>query len=437
MKHLKGFTVIISFILALSFTPIASAHSGRTDSSGGHHDYRNRSGLGGYHYHHGYPAHLHRGGVCPYDPKDTITLNSYKSTMYVGNNQRISYKIKSVSDDSYGSIHSSNSKIVKVIGNELIAKRAGTATITIKSYNNSKQFTITVKSVDVKNIGLSEKSLRLQVGDKKRIYATVKPSNATDKSIKWTSSNKKIATVNNGEIKAIKNGVTTIKATSSNGISKKVKVKVYSINPNSIETTSDNLKIEITDNSSINFTISPFNSNNKTYTISVKDDNIININEKSGIIEITPIKEGNTEISIKTWNGIEKIIPVEIYSIPLENIKIDDSNVNYIISNYVDKSQSVINLRCILSPEQCTYKDVIWTTSDEEVISISLHDLFTITGTGKVTLTCMSYNNNEILDTIDFVVIDKNDITTIVIVSIGSICFLIIIIKYRISTKRN
>ena len=46
----------------------AFAHSGRTDSSGGHHDNKNKSGLGSYHYHcGGHPAHLHENGVCPYD----------------------------------------------------------------------------------------------------------------------------------------------------------------------------------------------------------------------------------------------------------------------------------------------------------------------------------------------------------------------------------
>lgn len=49
---------------------IAQAHSGRTDSQGGHHDYKNKSGLGSYHYHHGYSAHLHPNGVCPYENGD-------------------------------------------------------------------------------------------------------------------------------------------------------------------------------------------------------------------------------------------------------------------------------------------------------------------------------------------------------------------------------
>ncbi len=47
---------------------VAEAHSGRTDSNGGHRDNKNKSGLGSYHYHcGGHPAHLHTNGICPYD----------------------------------------------------------------------------------------------------------------------------------------------------------------------------------------------------------------------------------------------------------------------------------------------------------------------------------------------------------------------------------
>ena len=56
------FVFLTVIVLAL---PV-HAHSGRTDSSGGHYD----SNTGKYHYHHGYPAHQHTGGVCPYESKD-------------------------------------------------------------------------------------------------------------------------------------------------------------------------------------------------------------------------------------------------------------------------------------------------------------------------------------------------------------------------------
>lgn len=76
MKLFKKIMLIAALSLSVStITPSAvsnpsftvEAHSGRTDSNGGHHDNKNKSGLGSYHYHcGGYPAHLHENGVCPY-----------------------------------------------------------------------------------------------------------------------------------------------------------------------------------------------------------------------------------------------------------------------------------------------------------------------------------------------------------------------------------
>lgn len=59
-------------LLLLLFTITAYAHSGKTDSYGGHFDHSN----GSYHYHHGYSAHSHYdmdgdGKLdCPYEFDD-------------------------------------------------------------------------------------------------------------------------------------------------------------------------------------------------------------------------------------------------------------------------------------------------------------------------------------------------------------------------------
>ena len=68
--EMKKKIVALLMMLSLLCAP-AYAHSGRTDANGGHHDYKNVSGLGSYHYHHGYPAHLHPDGVCPYDTESS------------------------------------------------------------------------------------------------------------------------------------------------------------------------------------------------------------------------------------------------------------------------------------------------------------------------------------------------------------------------------
>ena len=66
--------------LALLLAIPASAHSGGTDSQGGHHDYNNVSGLGSYHYHHGMGPHLHSGGVCPYASGNSSSSSSSSSS---------------------------------------------------------------------------------------------------------------------------------------------------------------------------------------------------------------------------------------------------------------------------------------------------------------------------------------------------------------------
>lgn len=69
--------------LTLSSVPMtATAHSGRTDASGGHRDNKNASGLGSYHYHcGGNPPHLHDDGVCPYSSNyNASTTSSSGST---------------------------------------------------------------------------------------------------------------------------------------------------------------------------------------------------------------------------------------------------------------------------------------------------------------------------------------------------------------------
>lgn len=60
----KCIAALVCTLLCCLLLPLTVfAHPGRTDSQGGHYDHQN----GGYHYHHGYPAHDHPGGVCPYE----------------------------------------------------------------------------------------------------------------------------------------------------------------------------------------------------------------------------------------------------------------------------------------------------------------------------------------------------------------------------------
>ena len=66
---------IILMLMSLFLTLPVYAHSGRTDSKGGHINYS----TGEYHYHHGYSAHQHPNGVCPYSSSNTSNNQSDSS----------------------------------------------------------------------------------------------------------------------------------------------------------------------------------------------------------------------------------------------------------------------------------------------------------------------------------------------------------------------
>lgn len=71
-KGLLPLFILLATLLALP----TSAHAGKTDASGGHVD----KDTGIYHYHHGYPAHQHTGGRCPYDFDDKTGQSSGSSS---------------------------------------------------------------------------------------------------------------------------------------------------------------------------------------------------------------------------------------------------------------------------------------------------------------------------------------------------------------------
>lgn len=99
MKKIKIFMLLILCTLFISFSlTTIYAHRGRTDSSGGHY---NRS-TGEYHYHHGYSAHQHPNGICPYS-NSTINDNNTTST-----SSAKSYKDSTTNDETSNKSYSKN-----------------------------------------------------------------------------------------------------------------------------------------------------------------------------------------------------------------------------------------------------------------------------------------------------------------------------------------
>ena len=67
-------------------------------------------------------------------------------------------------------------------------------------------------SIPVISVALDKTSAELEEGDTVKLTATVLPSNATDKTVLWESSDKSVATVSDGTVTAIAAGTANITA---------------------------------------------------------------------------------------------------------------------------------------------------------------------------------------------------------------------------------
>ena len=79
--------------------------------------------------------------------------------------------------------------------------------------------------IDVSSISLNFRTIYLEIGETKTVTARISPSNATNQTVTWSSSNTNVATVSNGNITGVGTGIVTITATAG-GKSASVQVNV-------------------------------------------------------------------------------------------------------------------------------------------------------------------------------------------------------------------
>lgn len=175
----------------------------------------------------------------------------------------------------------------------------------------------------VESISLNTTYSELSVGDTLKLTATVSPSNAENKNVKWSSSDSSIATVDsNGNIKGIKSGVATITATTED----QNKTTICTINVVSNKVTGISLDktsyiLNVGDSLAITPKITPSTAKNTNYTITSSNSDIVSVNED--IIHAN--KEGEVTLTFKTEDGGYTVQAKVVVTTQKKDIYIDSS----------------------------------------------------------------------------------------------------------------
>ena len=241
-----------------------------------------------------------------------------------------------------------------------------------------------VQKVSVTGITLNPTALSLPEGGTGTISATVSPSDATNKLVLWSTDNPAVATVSEGNVKAVKSGTATITAKSDDGgltatctvtVKAKVPLTGFSIDPTS-------LTLEEGETAEIIATFTPVNASNKTLSWTSSDPSVATVSDgvvtaiKSGKTTITVTSEdggftAKCEVLVKVWQAVD-ITGITLSPDPLE-------------VRLAETEQAVITAE--ITPANATNKTLIWASSNESVATVSQDGTVTVIHAGKTKIT--------------------------------------------------
>lgn len=227
-------------------------------------------------------------------------------------------------------------------------------------------------------------SLTVDIGQESDpIEIVYTPIEASYQSVLWTSDDESVAVVNeNGQVKGISEGTCTVTATSTeplvkNEKPKSIKCKVTVLCPvSSITLTCDETTIKKGKSTEIIATVYPENATNKKVIWESSDSNIAVV--KNG--KVTAKAGGTTTIKCYVVNQTGETVSADI------SLKI----ISPVISITPQSKQNIVNvgftsepLGLNFQPDDATNKDIIWSSEDETIVTISADGRITGVRRGK------------------------------------------------------
>lgn len=243
------------------------------------------------------------------------------------------------------------------------------------------------EKIAVQGVKLNRTSVTMKVKSKVTLTASISPSNAANKGVSFTSSNKSVASVNgNGTITAGRSGTAVITVVTADGGKKAtckitVKAPVIKLNASSItlQVKKTTTTVKIKTSSPAGEKISAAKSGNKK---------LVSVKVKKGKMTITGKKKGRTYITVtSTLGGKVKLkVKVQTGKVATKSIKLDKK-----LS--IKKGKS-LSLNVVRNPITATEK-LEWTSSNKKVAKVTSKGLVRAKKKGTTTITVKSSNGKS------------------------------------------
>ena len=257
----------------------------------------------------------------------------------------------------------------------------------------SDYLTVTVKnSVPVTSVTLNRSSLSLEEGQCASLSATVYPSNATNKNVTWTSSNKKVATVSGGIVTAISAGSAKITATAADGSGKSASCTVYvtgDVLVSSITVSPSNITLSVGGSTFLTANVCPTNATNKCVTWSTDNPCVATVNPNSGLVTAQGAGTATIYATAQDGSGVYGTCNISVSYVPVKSVILSQNQKTL----SVDEKTT---LRATVCPSCASNKSVIWTSSDTSVATVGTYTgVVTAKSGGTATITARSVDGGK------------------------------------------
>ncbi|MBP1040016.1 Ig domain-containing protein [Vagococcus sp. BWB3-3] len=290
---------------------------------------------------------------------------------------------------------STDTKIAKVSQTGVVTPvKAGSVTIVAESSDGSFiydfcQVTVIKGVIHPTKVAISPSTRTVKAGDTYQLKATVTPTNAANKLVKWTSSDDDIAEVTNGLVYGKSAGTTTITAeTYDGGIIGTATINVTGTLPtfvSDIQISEKTLAAELGNTYQLSATVTPSDATNSKITWKSGDTSIAKVSQ-TGLV--TPVKEGSVAIIAEASDG-SKIY--DYCQVTIKKGLIHPTKVAISPSSRTIKAGDKYELKATVTPSTVSIKTVEWSSSDPDVADVTNGIVYGKTA-GTTTITAKSYN---------------------------------------------
>ncbi len=279
------------------------------------------------------------------------------------------------------SFASSNKKIVTVnSAGKLTAVKAGTATVTVTTYNGvTAVCTVTVVAAPSK-VTLNKTKATLGAGEVLQLQPAVSPANSHT-SYTFSSSKRSVATVDaNGLVTAVSPGSATITVKTHNGRKATCKVTVKAA-PTGIVLSTEAMVLGVGQTGELTASL-PQNSAS-AFNVSIEGDAVSVSGSK-----VTAVKTGNAVISVSTFNGHSATCTVTVKPAPTE-IVLSDTSMTLSV-----KQSAVLGVKLFANGSEDCAGAYTFKSSNTKIATVNSAGKITAVKSGTVRITVQSHNKD-------------------------------------------